>query len=174
VSAEDIQIDSAVQLALISTVKASLVSSESLRSSFNVTIDSVSGTNRRLTALRGLTREQHVLTSTAQIQYAVSFDVDKQKYLDAADGYSQMTTSYSAAIAGDQFNSFLHNYAPSGGSPATASGASTAIYSAFSVKIVQLMYPSFAPTASCRPTTMMPTRAPTAKTSKCITLSFII
>jgi hypothetical protein len=161
VSVEDIQIDSAVQVALISTVKASLVPEAGLRASFNVTIDSVSDDNRRLSALRG--KNKQLVVSTAQVQYAVSFDVDKQQYLDAADGYSQMTSSYSVAISDGQFSSTLHTYAQSGSPLVSATGATTSVYSAYSVKYIQLMYPSFAPTVSCRPT-VTPTQQPSTRT----------
>jgi hypothetical protein len=161
VSAEDIQIDSAVQVALISTVKASLVPEAGLRASFNVTVDSVSDDSRRLSALRGKSRQ--LVASSAQVRYAVSFDVDKQQYLNAADGYSQMTSSYSAAIVNGQFSSTLHANAQSGSPLASATGATTAVYSAYIVNYIQLMYPSFAPTVSCRPT-VAPTRVPTTAT----------
>ncbi len=161
-SAEEIQIDSAVQMALIATVKTCLVPDASLRAAFNVTISSVSDDTRRLTALRGKSKA-HVL-SNAHVKYGISFDVDKQQYLNSADGYSQMTSSFSNAASSGLFTTTLHSTAGSGSVLLAATGATTvASVSQYTEKFIQLMYPSFAPTVSCRPT-VTPTQQPSTRT----------
>jgi hypothetical protein len=164
VSAEDIQIDSAVQLVVINTIKACLVYDEKLRGYFNVSIDSVSDGNRRLgiATLRGKNKERTL--SNAQIKYSVSFDVDKQQYLDASDGYSQMTTTFSKSVEDGLFTLTLRANAGTSSVLSTATGATsvTAVTPA-SVKYVQLLYPSMSPTVSCRPT-VTPTQLPTTRT----------
>jgi hypothetical protein len=149
---------------LISTVKACLVSDLLLRATFNVTVSSATTLGRKLSTSGGLRGKKTVL-STASVVYLVSFDVDKQQYLTATDGYSQMTTSFSTSVQGDKFTSTLQANAVSGSNTAlaSASGAVSATYSQFTTRTVQLLYPSFAPTVSCRPT-VIPTQQPSTRT----------
>jgi hypothetical protein len=161
VSAEDIQIDYAVQMVLIATVKACLVPDASQRANFNVSIASVVDVDRRLTTLRGKNNVK-VLPNT-QVKLSVSFDVDKLQYLNSADGYSQMTTSFSSAASSGLFTSTLQTNAGGDSVLSTATGSTTvAAISLYVEHIIQLMYPSFAPTVSCRPT-VTPTQLPTTR-----------
>jgi hypothetical protein len=164
VNAEDVQIDFAVQVVLINTVKACLVTDETLRRFFNVSIDSVSDDARRLGAV-GLRRKSIERTlSNAQIKYSVSFDVDKQQYQDSSDGYSQMTTTFMTSVGGGLFTQTMRASAGSNSVLSTATGATTvASITPASVKYVQLLYPSMSPTVSCRPT-VTPTQLPTTRT----------
>ncbi len=152
---------------VVATVKECLVSSPSLRSSFNVTLSSTSSTNV-VRSLRGKTAQ-----STVDLVYSISFDVDRQQYLTAADGYSQMTQFFDTSIqAGGLFTSTLQIKAGSNSELSSASGATSAVYSSFNTIEVQLLSPSFAPTVSFRPTvtptqqptTRIPTRLPTTAT----------
>eukprot|EP01034_Spumella_vulgaris_P047487 gene47487-biopygen34267 len=126
VTAEDIQIDSAVLIALIKTVKECLVSDPTMRSYFNVTIDAVADVNRRLTSLRGKNTQDD---SKAQVKYSVTFDVDKQQYLNAATGYTQMTTSFSDSLVSGFFTATLQENLGRDSTLSEATAATTAVYS---------------------------------------------
>jgi hypothetical protein len=151
-------------MVLVNTIKACLVRDETLRGHFNVSIDSVSDDSRRLgaVALRGTSR-YHTLSSVL-ITYSVSFDVDKQQFQDSSDGYAQMTTTFATSVEDGLFTQTLRAIAGSNSVLSTATGAtSVATVTSASVKYIQLMYPSFAPTVSCRPT-VTPTQQPSTRT----------
>jgi hypothetical protein len=135
--------------AVISTVKASLVPDVQLRVLFNTTVDAITDLS----------------LSAVSVVYSVSFDMDRMQYLDVADGFSQMKSSFTAAIEDGQFNSTLQ---ANGGSLAAASGATVCVFSFDPVvTIIQLKYPSMAPTVSCRPT-VRPTQQPTTTRPTCL------
>eukprot|EP01034_Spumella_vulgaris_P047563 gene47563-biopygen38562 len=163
VSASDINVQdtkSSAYLALVDTVKACLVT-DSRTGSFNVTITSVTDNSRRLQGyLRLRTHKKNQLSGGVSIKFTVSFDVDKQQFLNADDGMSKMKNNFNANAASGVFDTTLQTNTPSDSPLADATGATSCVTGTPAIQLIQLMYPSMQPTFSCSPT-VLPTVPPT-------------
>jgi hypothetical protein len=145
-------------LALVDTVKSCLVTDGSI-GSFNVTVMSVKDTARRLNS-KSLRGKKNVQAAGVAIDFSVSFDVDKQQFLDVDDGLNSMKNNFNSNAASGVFDTTLKANVPVGSPLTAATGSSSAVVGTAEVKTVLLLYPTMQPTISCRPT-VTPTQLPT-------------
>ncbi len=149
-------------MALVNTVKSCLVTAGSNTGSFNVTITSIKDSARRLNSKTFRGKETQAVVGVS-VDFKVSFDVDKQQYLNVNDGLDSMKSNFNSNAASGVFDTTLKVNAPAGSPLSGVSGATSAVIGTAEIKTILLLYPTMQPTVSCRPT-VTPTQQPSTRT----------
>jgi hypothetical protein len=115
---------------------------------------------------------------TATVGFIVSFEVEKMGYASAQDGFTQMTNSYNILQRNGVFIDQLHSTSsPYLKEVYVFGGGGQSFFTGPTVTVIELKFPSFAPTVSpapsARPTgrptptyspsTILPTLAPNSR-----------